>query len=289
MRVLDENKLTLVSPMRESEFSLSCVVYSQQYNAEFLLQVHPMNAFTWRALAIVNSIDHPNIIRIYKCFVRNDRIYVLKEFCEENLIYALQQNVNTYEIFSDIVNAVAHCHHKCIAHNNIQPSSIVLDRYQRGKLSNFLNPNIDCKKGKLSHNFNNKNDYTAPEVLKNQEYDPYKADIWSLGVLLYFMTTRIYPWKQGQERVMTKEMLNRIGNPYVYDVVERCTQSDPSKRITIDELINLSWRQNSSSPNRKKTTLIISKRNTLSRVRLTKISNYKSASVVVPKLHHFCV
>ena len=29
--------------------------------------------------------------------------------------------------------------------------------------------------------------YSAPEVLAKEKYDPYKADIWSAGVLLFFM------------------------------------------------------------------------------------------------------
>ena len=36
--------------------------------------------------------------------------------------------------------------------------------------------------------------FMAPEVLLKVKYN-YKADIWSLGVLLYFMLFREYPFK----------------------------------------------------------------------------------------------
>jgi serine/threonine protein kinase len=28
-------------------------------------------------------------------------------------------------------------------------------------------------------------EYTAPEIIKKEKYDPYASDVWSLGVVLY--------------------------------------------------------------------------------------------------------
>ena len=36
--------------------------------------------------------------------------------------------------------------------------------------------------------------YMAPEVLKNEPYCAIKADIFSIGVTLYFLLTGEYPW-----------------------------------------------------------------------------------------------
>ena len=280
LRVLEENKLKIISDVKENADSKSCHVFSQQYNSEFVLEIHPKNTLTRRALAIVNSIDHPNIIRIYKCFTREEKIYVLKEMCQDSLIDVLDQKLNFYQIFVDIARAVSNCHHKYIAHNNIQPSSISIDRYHRGKLSNFINPNIDCVTGKLSENFNNINPYSAPEIVQHKPYDPYAADIWSLGVLLYFMVTKTYPWKEGEEHVMTPELISKVTNPYIATMIEKCTQEDPSMRINIDDLLSLPIGPQPITPSRKKATIMLSKTNTFSKLRLTSISKHKSTSVV---------
>ena len=36
--------------------------------------------------------------------------------------------------------------------------------------------------------------YMAPEVRAQKSYDAHKADVFSLGVLLYVLKTRSYPW-----------------------------------------------------------------------------------------------
>ncbi len=40
--------------------------------------------------------------------------------------------------------------------------------------------------------------YSAPEILAKEKYDPVKADIWSAGVLLYFMLCGISLLTTGQ-------------------------------------------------------------------------------------------
>ena len=39
----------------------------------------------------------------------------------------------------------------------------------------------------------------APEIVSKVEYDGFKADIWSLGILLYAMICGKYPFKSRHE------------------------------------------------------------------------------------------
>lgn len=45
-----------------------------------------------------------------------------------------------------------------------------------------------------------------PEILQKQPYNPRKADIWSLGVVLYFLVHSRYPYNGRGELDMLEKM-----------------------------------------------------------------------------------
>ena len=46
----------------------------------------------------------------------------------------------------------------------------------------------------------------SPEIVRKSEYNGFKADIWSLGVVLYVLLTGKFPFKAKTE----KELFTRI-------------------------------------------------------------------------------
>ena len=48
----------------------------------------------------------------------------------------------------------------------------------------------------------------APEIKDDMDYD-YACDVWSLGVTLYLMTTKIHPFKMTESRECAKRI--RLG------------------------------------------------------------------------------
>lgn len=48
--------------------------------------------------------------------------------------------------------------------------------------------------------------YMSPEIVRKSEYNGFKADIWSLGVVLYVLLTGKFPFKAKTE----KELFTRI-------------------------------------------------------------------------------
>ena len=50
--------------------------------------------------------------------------------------------------------------------------------------------------------------YLAPEVLRKQSYDPYAADMWALGVCLYYMLVGGHPFRGVTKKEITSEIIN---------------------------------------------------------------------------------
>lgn len=86
--------------------------------------------------------------------------------------------------------------------------------------------------------------YTAPEIILRQSYDPFAADIWSLGVLFIVMLTGRSPWEgkgqdQVQEKILKREISPKILNHIPSDIIELINKMiviDPTMRMSIEEV-----------------------------------------------------
>ena len=102
--------------------------------------------------------------------------------------YYSEQEVIT--IFTQICKGVSYIHGKGAAHRDLDPKNIMI---QNGviKIVDFglaMHLNIDSNyKNKTSQV--GKFKYMAPEVFNSQDYNAQRADIFSLGCVLYFLMT----------------------------------------------------------------------------------------------------
>ena len=61
----------------------------------------------------------------------------------------------------------------------------------------------------------------APEVISNREYCPFKADIWSLGIILHECLTGIRPFEDIDLNIQMKQT---ISGKIDYSILEGLTQ-----------------------------------------------------------------
>ena len=101
-----------------------------------------------------------------------------------------------------IVEGFLELFNKGIVHRDLKPANILL---KNGKIKI-----ADFGFSKLIKNYNEvlvsclgTPAYTAPQVLKSENYSS-KCDIWSLGVMLYFMVCGKLPWKADSQYELIK-------------------------------------------------------------------------------------
>jgi NIMA (never in mitosis gene a)-related kinase len=85
--------------------------------------------------------------------------------------------------------------------------------------------------------------YLAPEIWKNEVYS-YKADVFSMGCVLYEMTALHVPFEAGslQElfKQVTRGFISKIPEEYsadLYNVIKLCLTVDPKTRPNVAEML----------------------------------------------------
>jgi serine/threonine protein kinase len=146
-------------------------------------------------------------------------------------------------IFGQIASAIAYCHCHGIAHRDIKPENILITTFPNVKVADFglCEAAVD---GQLMTVFCGSPCYLAPECHCKIAYDGKKADIWSLGVLLFAMATGCFPWLVTNQRLMVRQILS---GDYAFpdsisaecrSLVDGMLQVDPRCRMTMDQILS---------------------------------------------------
>jgi len=100
-----------------------------------------------------------------------------------------------------MLSAVEYCHSMSVYHRDLKPENILVDDNNQLKISgnlkiNYYNYFIDFGLSSFNPKATYPNlstttcgtlSYISPEILKNEPYEAWLTDIWSLGVILYYM------------------------------------------------------------------------------------------------------
>ena len=151
-------------------------------------------------LRIINVYRRPNYVSTFlkKKYSKKDNatcFYIITEYCKNGDLYDFikrkkilgKENLRD-KIAYQIINAVHSCHKEKIAHRDLKPLNIFLDKDWNVKLGDF-----GLSKKFEENEKDNENVYTENfacyEILLEKKHDPFKADLFSLGVTLFVLYT----------------------------------------------------------------------------------------------------
>lgn len=143
-------------------------------------------------------LNHPNLIGVYDFGEVNGMLYIIMEYVPGKSIYhsAYGQAIDPAEVIrliSGICHGLAHAHENGIIHRDIKPSNILLDLAAQPKIGDFgLARPIEWQVAEGAEIFGTPH-YTAPEVVNSPQSVDYRADIFSVGVMLHELLTSKLP------------------------------------------------------------------------------------------------
>lgn len=206
-----------------------------------------------KEIAILDVVDHPSIIKMVECFeIMNIEkeifIITIMEYCEkgELLSVAFTKKILNFEqkknIFFQILKAVQYLHKLGISHGDIKAENILLTKNYNAKLCDFgfcrttFIAKDESKFGTLY--------YAAPELYLTGDFDPFKSDIYAIGMTMYSIFELDFPLKSGINEFIIKQTLNgqftfsKKMDKQLLDLIRHCLAFNPKKRPTIDEVLN---------------------------------------------------
>ncbi|KAL2469796.1 CBL-interacting serine/threonine-protein kinase 7 [Abeliophyllum distichum] len=214
-----------------------------------------------REVSAMRLLDHhPNILKLHEVMATKSKIYLVMEFAPGGELFAKLSRQRRFSestsrrFFHQIVSALLFCHQNGIAHRDIKPQNLLLDKKGSLKITDFgLSALPEQKIDGLIYTACGTPAYTAPEVVYRKGYDGSKADAWSCGVLLYVFLVGSIPFDDSNLANMYRAIQRRLFEfpPWVSkparNIIYRLLDPNPKSRLNLDELIKLPWFKRSFS------------------------------------------
>ncbi|XP_078007449.1 serine/threonine-protein kinase Nek10 isoform X5 [Phascolarctos cinereus] len=205
---------------------------------------------------IKEQLYHPNVVRYYKTFLENDRLYIVMELIEgaplgehfsslkEKQHHFTEERI--WNIFIQLCLALRYLHkEKRIVHRDLTPNNIMLGDKDKVTVTDFGLAKQKQENSKLTSVVGTIL-YSCPEVLKSEPYGE-KADIWAAGCILYQMATLNPPFYSTNMLSLATKIVEAVYEPVqegIYSekvtiIISRCLTPDAEARPDVVEVSSM--------------------------------------------------
>ncbi|KAI8870851.1 Pkinase-domain-containing protein, partial [Ramicandelaber brevisporus] len=205
-----------------------------------------------REIKLLSLLYHPHIVRLYDMVQHHKYTMIVMEYTPGGeLLQFIRKRGRLSEreariYFRQIVSALDYCHRNCIIHRDLKLENVMLDGDGRIRLIDFGFSTTFRGDGLLD-TFCGSPFYAAPEMVNGIRYIGPEVDIWSLGVILFFMVCGRTPF-EGEN---LKEIYEKISRghftlpQYVTsdctDLLKKMLTVAPKLRIKMQDIRSHRW------------------------------------------------
>ena len=204
-------------------------------------------------VTLMKHIKHPLVTRFFEVVETDNNFVIVQQYCERGTLETLinEKKVlcedTALKIFTQIAVALDFLHTKVhVAHRYIKPQNILLDSKIHVHIADFGLSKAFTEAKPLFSTLCGTPKYIAPEMLNSQQYTS-KADVWSLGIILYYMVVGNVPFDGDTVAEISQKI--SYSDPYyppylsteIIDLLQKLLRKNPDQRLTSSQVLQHKW------------------------------------------------
>ncbi len=200
-----------------------------------------------REAQAAGKIHHANIVTIYEVGREKDLTYIVMQYIKGKSLQQMvaeKQKFSTQEINKIIIplcDALDYAHRNGVVHRDMKPANILIDEEGKPYVVDFGVARVETSTLTQTGTTVGTPSYMSPEQIMGKKVDN-RADIFSLGVILYELATGQRPFSGENISTIMYKIVNEEP-PHVTDIerslpneyekiVERALAKDPNDRFS---------------------------------------------------------
>ncbi|XP_066502380.1 serine/threonine-protein kinase NIM1 [Hoplias malabaricus] len=206
-----------------------------------------------REVSSMESLYHPNILRLYEVLETPCRLYLVLEYAGGGDLHTRistqgkLSDTDSKIVFAQILSAVKHMHEINIIHRDLKAENVLYSCNACVKVADFGFSTRVSNRNQMLDTFCGSPPYAAPELFKDETYMGPPVDVWAMGVLLFFMVAGTMPFRADTVPKLRRCILegNYVLPTWVTAPCQRLIRGilnpEPSERYALDQMLGCEW------------------------------------------------
>jgi TPR repeat protein len=207
---------------------------------------------------LMYRLRHPNIVQLYGVCQQEFRYSLVMELMPKGTLYELLHNnqplswERRWVLAGDIAQGINYLHTQDVLHRDLKSLNVLISDTGRAKLTDFGLSKVKQTTKSLTSKSSNQSSqavgtlpWMAPELFKRKAKYTKKADIYSLGMILWELSSRKVPFSEAENMAIlalwkaqgeAETIPDNCPKPMA-KLIKYCWFNTPEKRPTAAEMV----------------------------------------------------